>query len=1072
LSPLVIYIASTLALASTVTIDGETWRALQPPETVEEKAPAPMVVDRAVRLEKVGEELHLVSRWWINAPKPGWFHAKVAGPSVLEATLSYNGRKVPVNAEQGGVWITEHLTSSGVLELRGVLAIGEPTTLNLLAPAHGRVEVIAEGLDVQLSGDGSPVLEVDEFFWTGAERLTVELHEPRAAVRNDSLLAKGRVGLGLTVGEAEVVGRAHLEWRITRGQMSQVSFSAKGLGADLAVEGPAVGSWRRQGNQVQVTLREAVEGLVSLDLSWTTPLPTDEEDQVLLPQIRLDQTFSSESALQLARDGDLEVLPDLPGWQPIAATALPDWGLGLVAGTPSAAYTSSVRETKGALSTLRFTPVSGPATLIDVAAYTIALTELGRSLTRAHLSVRNDRGSHLRVVPPPGVIPLGVRVANQVVTPVSDGNRGWLIPLTRSVETVDGLLSFSVEIIFLGESTLWDKRVDRRVLFPAFDAPVAASRVNLHLPPGFESRMEEGTADVVDEFSEGEGITYGLAAGDAKVAEADSLFQEAVSAWVRNDFDAVQSNLDELRSIGADNKNMQRLQANVDLVLAPTTKTTAAAPKSGSSGRVALERRIKEQARARADKDVQRQEIMLEEAEEAYLAGDYEKAEATYNEALDIGGMLEKLEQAESVETKSQNVAINVRLETISKKKKQKEKMNQMATIVDDLDDDAFIVQFGRDAEPEWLDTESAPPRKSVKGRGGAGRVGGLRGTKGVQSGSGGLGIRGSGSGGGGSGWSVGVGGMGVEGVAYGEGKAVSGTSSIIGSGVGASAYGWGDSTATTGVEIEFDDSVDVPDRNYYAPEDAGSAQGVGKGSSGYGYGAGSISESKKAVRGVKYKERVEIDFGDLDDVNVTGELIKPQGQLILDRKRSGQIHETVTTLEHLAEAEPEPSALYQTRSEFDFEGIEVSGQLAMPEPELNHFASDDASSPDEQILYKSRTEIDFDGIEISGELVMPEEEPAPTAAASEPMWRSAPPRREYQPVILGHAKRPLPPPPAATQEREAINVFGATPVVVTATALSVIVPTQGKRIRYQHLLLPAETPLSVAVRAKKTRRE
>lgn len=48
------------------------------------------------------------------------------------------------------------------------------------------------------------------------------------------------MGLELTVGEAEIAGKAHLEWRITRGQMTEVSCNAKGLSADLAVEGPAV----------------------------------------------------------------------------------------------------------------------------------------------------------------------------------------------------------------------------------------------------------------------------------------------------------------------------------------------------------------------------------------------------------------------------------------------------------------------------------------------------------------------------------------------------------------------------------------------------------------------------------------------------------------------------------------------------------------------------------------------------------------------------------------------------------------------------------------------------------------
>jgi hypothetical protein len=40
----------------------------------------------------------------------------------------------------------------------------------------------------------------------------------------------------------------------------------------------------------------------------------------------------------------------------------------------------------------------------------------------------------------------------------------------------------------------------------------------------------------------------------------------------------------------------------------------------------------------------------------------------------------------------------------------------------------------------------------------------------------------------------------------------------------------------------------------------------------------------KSSSRSVKYKERTVIDF---EGVDVTGELVKPQGQLLLDRKKA-----------------------------------------------------------------------------------------------------------------------------------------------------------------------------------------
>lgn len=42
--------------------------------------------------------------------------------------------------------------------------------------------------------------------------------------------------------------------------------------------------------------------------------------------------------------------------------------------------------------------------------------------------------------------------------------------------------------------------------------------------------------------------------------------------------------------------------------------------------------------------------------------------------------------------------------------------------------------------------------------------------------------------------------------------------------------------------------------------------------------------ETDDAGRQIKYKERTEIDF---EGVDVTGELVKPQGSLLLDRRRA-----------------------------------------------------------------------------------------------------------------------------------------------------------------------------------------
>ena len=129
--------------------------------------------------------------------------------------------------------------------------------------------------------------------------------------------------------------------------------------------------------------------------------------------------------------------------------------------------------------------------------------------------------------------------------------------------------------------------------------------------------------DVVAEFTRGEGITYGMGFGDVGAAEADARFQAAVSSWMSNDFEAAQAELDALKEMGAQNENIERLQANLDVI------------QGGSSGGdAAAERRIKEQAKARAVDDYQRQEKTKQKAEEYRASGEYDKAEAEYEKIL------------------------------------------------------------------------------------------------------------------------------------------------------------------------------------------------------------------------------------------------------------------------------------------------------------------------------------------------------------------------------------------------------------------------------------------------------
>ena len=267
--------------------------------------------------------------------------------------------------------------------------------------------------------------------------------------------------------------------------------------------------------------------------------------------------------------------------------------------------------------------------------------------------MRNDRGATLRITPPPGARILGVSVAGELPEPLVDG-RTWGVPLKKSVETVDGLLSFPVRVVMVGEAPVFDGPTREGLALPSFDADIAVHRASVHLPVGHASRLRPDEQHVVDAFTEGRSITYGFAVGDARATEADALFQEAVAQWMGNAFDDAQGSLDALRAMGAGNEDVDRLQGNLDLLM------------SGAKAETATARRVKEQAKYRSMEESREQQRLLDEAEEALLMGAYEVAQSTYAQALDIGDKLQKLDASEDTSNRARNAALEEKISPVS----------------------------------------------------------------------------------------------------------------------------------------------------------------------------------------------------------------------------------------------------------------------------------------------------------------------------------------------------------------------------------------------------------------------
>ncbi len=654
-----LYLLLSIALAAdSVELSIERWRELLPPDSTSPEAARgePWAATRDVYLQASQAEVFV--RWQVVVPSSGWTRLQLSGPGIVPRRVTMNGREVGVTTTPLGVELAWDRAGTYELELHGSLA--EPLRgdedLSLLPAGVGRVHLDGP-YEVVTGGRRVPRLEVHH---TGAQHLTLQPAAPPPAA---GTLVVASVASGLTVADSEVRGHARLRWQVRRGELTRVTLRTPGLPSDATLEGAGARA-RRSGDSWEVVLAEPVSGSLALDLTWSLPLLAADSQNVDIQEILLDDVVRTEELLAIARDSELDVLPELTGGTARSVRSLPSWADGVVEGELTVLRTGRSR---GHLQVMRYVPVEQPALLVDVADWDLTVTEEGRLLGAGTLTLRNSHASHLLVQLPDGLRPVSVIVDGQPVR-IAPTEHGWRIPLPRSVNTLEGLLSFPVEIGMLGTvSAGWLGRHVSPLPMPTVGAPVAVRRTTVHLPRGWTSVGREGRAGLVPAFSEGEGLAYGFGE-QSELATTTSVYRQALDAWLSNDFGTAQAQLDHLEAQGLGNENTRRLQSNLDYVA-----------DDDKDGDEAMGRRLMEEARARASDDERRQADALKLAKEAERSGAYDVAEAQYEVALKLSDRLEAVENEEAVEQSTVTVMARRSLAKVRASKAERAPVEEVA---------------------------------------------------------------------------------------------------------------------------------------------------------------------------------------------------------------------------------------------------------------------------------------------------------------------------------------------------------------------------------------------------------
>ena len=484
-----------------------------------EPAPVSSMVDAALLDVLPGDEARVQLQLRLRALEPGWVDLGVTGGVLAVESALLDGAPVALPARgDGRRYLTARLDGEHLLRVVGSVA-SPSAALRLALPgaARTRVRAVEPGWDLLVQGgipldDGSVLL---------AESRQLDLSwRPEAPPAPKPRVITLESATAVSIDESGLEGRVALEYRVAHGSVDQVSFRLLGAPDSLQVEGAGVLDHQVQGDRVTVRLAQPVEGSFKLQLSFRAPPPAGDEP-CQAPLLFPEQVHEHRGWVSLARSDTAMLVPQPgAGLQAVPSRELPGWATGLVPGTPVVHYRLSGKKPDLDYQLLRYDPVEAPPTVVDEARFQLATTEHGRALLKARYQVRNDRNQYLRLKPPAGFEVLGLRVAGQVREPVAEADGTLFIPLEKSVESLDGLVSFPVDVYLLGKGARWDRRGDRTISTPAVDAPVAYARWELWLPQDVEWRELSGVPRHVQDWTSSENsLEYGRAVKDPELED-------------------------------------------------------------------------------------------------------------------------------------------------------------------------------------------------------------------------------------------------------------------------------------------------------------------------------------------------------------------------------------------------------------------------------------------------------------------------------------------------------------------------------------------------------------------------
>ena len=400
--------------------------------------------------------------------------------------------------------------------------IPETVRTSLRFDSPGRWDVSAVGAAMRLHGSAEGGTH-GELSLSPRKRIEVTYTQPLALPpRPPAYQLRGVVAWNIDAGRQQVAARLGI--RILGGKSERLDLRLPPAARRVAIVGPDVRETRIAPGGATVFLRGRIGGQTRLDVNYELPVGAGSVKRLQRVEMR-DGHWAGGTLVVTNTAGGSEILAhSTNGLREMHPADLPSAARAIQVGKPVLAYEITSRYFSAAIDVVDLGEFALRESIADLAHYQLLFRGDGSVLCKVDYEIRNRSRQFLRVALPRGAQVLLARVNDRArpITPVRGQPGAYLLPLVRSQASVQGLVSFPVQLLVLFGGEALSREGELSLPLPRIDLPIAYGWCELRAPEGLDVRTWSGPLRRVERYSS-ETAVASLTYGRGELAEGYRL---------------------------------------------------------------------------------------------------------------------------------------------------------------------------------------------------------------------------------------------------------------------------------------------------------------------------------------------------------------------------------------------------------------------------------------------------------------------------------------------------------------------------------------------------------------------